>query len=216
MSPAARASAAPDEDLPPGSSSGIDAPLSPRTRVVMEELCLEASPPTLPQEGEHQIQSQETEIARDDPYVPQEFHIPLGEDGQPGPWCSFHLSDKHNIDDCHEFRKRPSSEGCHICGELGHFRRDCPLNPKPRKAPKKKKSPRTVVDASSQTDNSYSPPMTPVSQPVATPDWDRAYFNESQPGKEWDLSGHIVTIHPGPSGPPQKYWIAKWLASGRQ
>ena len=72
MSPVAHASAVAGGELPPGSSSSIDTPLSPRTHVVREELCLEASPPTLPREGEHQIQGQETEIARDDPYVPQE------------------------------------------------------------------------------------------------------------------------------------------------
>ena len=33
--------------------------------------------------------------------------------------------------------------------------------------------------------------------------------------KRMGSSGHIVTIHPGPSGPPQKYQIAKWMASGR-
>ena len=35
--------------------------------------------------------------------------------------------------------------------------------------------------------------------------WDQAFFYEGQPGKEWDLPGHVVTIQPGPSGPPQKY-----------
>ena len=74
VSPTAHVGAAASEDLPPGSSTGIDAPLSPRTRVVKEELCLEASPSALPGEGERQIQGQETEIAREDPhaYVPQE------------------------------------------------------------------------------------------------------------------------------------------------
>ena len=60
MSPVARAGAAAGGELPPGSSTGIDAPLSPRTRVVKEELYLEASPPTLSREGERQIQGQET------------------------------------------------------------------------------------------------------------------------------------------------------------
>ena len=87
---AARADAAAGGGLPPGSSTGIDAPLSPRTRVVKEELCLETSPSTLPLEEERQIQGQEIEVTRDEPYVPQEVQLPLDKDGQLGPWCSFH------------------------------------------------------------------------------------------------------------------------------
>ena len=88
-----------------------------------EELCLETSPLTLPLEGERQIQGQEAEVARDEPYVPQEVQLLLGKDGQLGPWCSFHRTNKHHIDDCRELRKRLRNEGCYICGELGHLDR---------------------------------------------------------------------------------------------
>ena len=34
---------------------------------------------------------------------------------------------------------------------------------------------------------------------------DQTFVYEDLPGEEWDLPGYIVAIHPGPSGPPQKY-----------
>ena len=128
---------------------------------------MEISPTTLLREEESQILSQKTKITNEDPhaYVPQEVQIPLGEDGQPGPWCSFHQSDRHNVDDCRELKKRPRSGECFTCGELGHLSRDCPLNPRPRKDPKKK-SARTVIDASTQTDSLDEPCPPPAAQGV--------------------------------------------------
>ena len=208
--PTARAGMVASERGSQGSATRIDAPLSPRTREVKGELCLETSPPAPPREEESQIPSQEAEIAGEDlhAYVLQEVQIPLGEDGLPGPWCSFHQSDGHNVDDCRKLKKRPRSGECYTCGELGHHSRDCRLNPKPRRAPKKK-SPRTVIDASTQTDNLSEPRSPPIAQGtqdnqlMTATGWDQDFFYEGQPRKEWDLPGHIVTIHPGPSGPPR-------------
>ena len=98
----AHVSPAASEKKPQGSATSIDVPLSPRTRGAKEELCLETPPAALIQEEESQNLSKENEFSNEDPhvYVPQEIQIPLGEDGQPGPWCSFHQSDRHNVDDC--------------------------------------------------------------------------------------------------------------------
>ena len=154
-------------------------------------------------------------------YVPQEVQIPLGKDGLPGPWCMYHKSSGHSIDDCrqlNECKKRPKSDKCYTCGEPGHISRDCPRNEKPKRA--KKKSSKTFTSTSTQTEDlddvcsTLTQQRTQESQRMTAVSWDQTFVYKDLPGEEWDLQGHNVVIHPGPSGPPQKYWIARLVASG--
>ena len=159
-------------------------------------------------------------------YVPQEIEIPLGKNGLPGKWCSYHQSANHNLDDCREINDtqiRKKIGECYACGELGHISRDCPQVTGPRKAKARKGIPqqgkyiKTFVDASTQTEEEETIKQRPSEGPSLTMDsWEQTFVHGGTESGEWELPGHVVTIHPGPSGPPQKYWIARWLASASQ
>ena len=203
---------------------GVDVPLPSRTREEEGGLCPDAPLAAQPPEGYVPLQLPEEPPATEDAleYVPQEIEIPPGKNGQPGKWCSFHQSTNHNLDDCRKINDIPMRKKngeCYTCGELGHISRDCPQVTGPQKARARKGAPqqgkhaKSFADASTQTEEDAF-----TRQPLAGPDvtissWEQTFIHGGAESGGWDLPGHVVTIRPGPSGPPQKYWIARWLAS---
>ena len=144
----------------------------------------------------------------------------------PGKWCSYHQSANHNLDDCREINDtqiRKKNRECYTYGELGHISRDCPLVTGPRKAKARKgiaqqgKYVKTLVNASTQTEEEQTPVQcASEGSNLTMASWEQTFVHGGAESGEWELPHHVVTIHPGPSGPAQKYWIARWLASAAQ
>ena len=170
-----------------------------RSHGVREELCSETPPAApLPKEEDPSPDAKDGP-PNEDPlvYVPHEIKIPLGKDGQPGPWCMYHRSDKHNIEDCRRFndtKKRQKSEECYTCGEPGHINRDCALTKKPKKAkpatPPKGRPLRTFTSASTQTEDfgdscsSLTVQWTQEILRMTAASWDQTFICENLPGEE--------------------------------
>ena len=80
------------EERPQVEAAGIDIPLPSRTREEEGGLCLDVPPAVQPPEGNYPPQPEEDQPPAKDAlvYVPQEIEIPLGKNGLPGKWCSYH------------------------------------------------------------------------------------------------------------------------------
>ena len=92
------------EERPQEEVAGLDAPLPSRTREEEGGLCSDVPPAVQPPEGNDPPQPQEDPSPSEGTltYVPQGIEIPLGKNGLPGKWCSYHQSDNHNMDDSRE------------------------------------------------------------------------------------------------------------------
>ena len=91
------------EARPQDEATSIDVPLPSR---MCEEggLCSDVPPAVQPLEGNYPPQPKEDKPPVEGAlaYVPQEIKIPLGKNGLPRKWCSYHQSANHNLDDCRE------------------------------------------------------------------------------------------------------------------
>ena len=92
------------EERPQEEVAGIDVPLPSRTREEEGEIYPDVPPTVQPPEGNDPPRPPKDPPAAKDAleYVPREIEIPLGKNGLPGKWCSFHQSANHNLDDCRE------------------------------------------------------------------------------------------------------------------
>ena len=92
------------EERPQEEAVSINVPLPSWTREEEEGLCSDVPPAVQPLEGNDPPQPEEDKPPAEDAlaYVPQEIEIPLGKNGLPGNWCSYHQSANHNLDDCRE------------------------------------------------------------------------------------------------------------------
>ena len=102
--PAAYISAFIIEERPHEEAAIIDVPLPSRTHEEEEGLCSDIPLVVQPPEGNDPPQPEEKRSPAEDAlaYVPQEIKIPLGKNGLPGKWCSYHQSANHNLDDYRE------------------------------------------------------------------------------------------------------------------
>ena len=145
--------------------------------------------------------------------MPREVEIPLWKNGLPEKWCSFHQSSNHNLDDCREINDIPirkKNGECYTCGELGHISRDCPPVTGPRKAKARKGAPqqgkhaKIFADASTQTEEDTLKQRPLVGPNVTISSQEQTFVHGGTESGEWDLPGHVVTIHPGAQRTPSE------------